>query len=262
MSLERPEWPEVGELAVASVRRIESYGAYVQLDEYGKVGLLHISEISSRWVRNIRNHVRQGQKVVLQVLRVDRSRGQIDLSLRRVSMDERRKKIEDWKKNRRAETLLRSAENTLGMTEKEIYEEMGAKLVEMYGSLYAGLEAAAKRGAEAMTDAGVPERIAKVFGEIVKDKIVVKRVTINGVFEITSMDPKGVEVIRRAVKETAEAAEKYDAKAAIYTMGAPKYRVDVTADDYKKAEAALEEMVAALQSSWSEQDGEVSFSRE
>ncbi|RJS86435.1 S1 RNA-binding domain-containing protein, partial [Candidatus Bathyarchaeota archaeon] len=49
----RPEWPEVGELVVATVRRIESYGAYVTLDEYDdKEGLLHISEISPSWVRN------------------------------------------------------------------------------------------------------------------------------------------------------------------------------------------------------------------
>jgi translation initiation factor 2 subunit 1 len=100
MSLGRLEWPEVGELVVTSVKDIKGYGAYVTLDEYqNKEGLLHISEISSRWVRNIRNHVRVGQKVVLQVLRVDQSRGQVDLSFRRVTGDERRKKIELWKKS-------------------------------------------------------------------------------------------------------------------------------------------------------------------
>ena len=104
MSLGHAEWPETGEMVVATVSRIESYGAYVALDEYdNKEALLHISEISSRWVRNIRNHVRENQKVVLQVLRVDPSKGQVDLSLRRVNKDDRRKKIEQWKKTRKGE---------------------------------------------------------------------------------------------------------------------------------------------------------------
>ena len=77
MGLGLPEWPEIGYVVIATVKRVESYGAYVGLDEFGeKEGLLHISEISSRWVRNIRNHVRPGQKVVLQVLRTDQSKEQ------------------------------------------------------------------------------------------------------------------------------------------------------------------------------------------
>ena len=131
MSLGLPEWPEVGELLVATVQRVESYGAYVSLDEYReKEGLLHISEISSRWVRNIRNHVRPGQKVVLQVLRTDLSKGQVDLSLRRVSRDEKRKKLESWKKARKAETLLAQAAQELGVSLDSLYGSGGGKLGE------------------------------------------------------------------------------------------------------------------------------------
>lgn len=262
MSLGRSEWPMVGELVIATIRRIESYGAYVFLDEYHKEGLLHISEISSRWVRNIRNHVREGQKVVLQVLRLDQSRGHIDLSIRRVSKDERRKKIEDWKKTRKAETLLKSAASTLKLDDVEMYEKAGAKLIDRYGSLYPGLEAAAKRGAEPLTEAGVPKRIAKTLAEIARDKIIVKGVTIHGVFELTSMDPRGIELIKGTLLETKKVAEANEAEVALYTLGAPKYRIEVIAEDYKKAEAVLENIVTATEASWSGQEGRFSFSRE
>jgi len=262
VSLGRPEWPMVGDLVVATIRRIESYGAYVYLDEYKKEGLLHISEISSRWVRNLRNHVREGQKVVLQVLRLDQSRGHIDLSLRRVSKDERRKKIEDWKKTRKAETLLKSAASTLKLGDVEMFDKVGSKLIERYGSLYAGLESAAKRGGEALTEAGVTKRIAKTLAKIAREKIVVKGVTIHGVFELTSMDPRGIELIKGTLVETKKVAEANEAEVALYALGAPKYRIEVTAEDYKKAETALENIVAATDAAWSGQEGKFSFSRE
>ncbi len=44
-------FPEVGDLVVATVTRVEDYGAYVKLDEYAGIeGLVHISEISTTWV--------------------------------------------------------------------------------------------------------------------------------------------------------------------------------------------------------------------
>ena len=262
MSGGRPEWPEVGDLVVVTVTRIVNHGAYVTLDEYdNKEALLHISEISSSWVRNIRNHVRERQKSVLQVLRVDPSKGQVDLSLRRVTQDERRKKLEDWKKNRKAETLLRNAAAALGRSEAAVFEEVGGKLVEHFGSLYAGLEATAKTGVKALVEAGVQEGTAKALEEIARDKIVVKGVTIQGVFEITSMESRGVDEIRGVLIESKILAAEHDADANLYTIGAPKYRIEVSADDYKKAEAAMNTIVEFTTEKWSSHDGKISFTR-
>ncbi len=262
MSAKRSEWPEVGDLVVVTVQRIVGHGAYITLDEYGdKEGLLHISEISSSWVRNIRNHVRERQKTVLQVLRVDPSKGQIDLSLRRVTQDERRKKIEDWKKNRKAVTILRSTAAALKMSDEEIFSEAGDRLENHYGSLYAGLEAAAKGGVKALVEAGVPEKIASALEEVVEGKIVVKGVTIHGVFEITSMEPRGVEEIKDVLLETMNLAMELDAEASIYGIGAPKYRIDLTADDYRKAESVLNEIIEQATKAWERHDGKITFSR-
>jgi len=83
VSLKKQEWPEAGELVIATVETVTDYGSYVKLDEFEKKGLLHVSEIASSWIRNIRDFVREGQKVGLKVLRVDSEKGHIDLSLRR-----------------------------------------------------------------------------------------------------------------------------------------------------------------------------------
>jgi translation initiation factor 2 subunit 1 len=258
----KPEWPEVGDLVVGTVTRVVGHGAYVSLDEHnGKEALLHISEISSRWVRHIRNHVKERQKAVLQVQRVDPTKGQIDLSLRRVTQDEKRKKLEEWKKHRKAETLITAASTKLKVEVDDFYKKSGTKIVEHYGSLYEGLEAAAKRGAEALHEAGVTKKASKVLAGIAEDKIVVKGVTIQGELEITSMASRGIEEIKKTLNEARKIAVEYDAEANLYSLASPKYRIEVTAEDYKKAEIALDKVVQFATEAWENHDGNISFSR-
>ena len=81
MSEHKPEWPESGDLVIASIESVMDYGAYANLDEYSRRGFLHISEISSARIRNVRDFVRENQKMVLKVLRVDVEKGHIDFLL-------------------------------------------------------------------------------------------------------------------------------------------------------------------------------------
>ncbi|MBM3292862.1 translation initiation factor IF-2 subunit alpha [Candidatus Bathyarchaeota archaeon] len=262
MSFGRSEWPENGEMVVATVSRIETYGAYVNLDEYeSKEALLHISEISSRWVRNIRNHVKEGQKVVLQVLRVDAPKGQVDLSLRRVNRDDKRKKLEQWKKTRKAETLLKQAAQTLMMTPEDLFNEINPIISTKYNSVYDALEEAAKKGVLVFNELGVKDKTAQVLADIAKDKIVVKGVTVQGIFEATALSSQGVEDLRNAFMDVKTLGDELESSVNIYTLGAPKYRVEVTSDDYKKAEIALDKLVKHAEKIWSGFEGNLTFKR-
>src|SRR6266849_8814448 len=132
----QPIYPEIGDLVVATATRVEDYGAYVKLDEFNGIeGLVHISEISTTWVRNIRDHAREGQKLVLKVLRVNPQRNQIDLSLRRVTGREKSEKMLEWKKERKAEAILKSAAEKLERPEPEI-DDLRTVLLDKFGSLY------------------------------------------------------------------------------------------------------------------------------
>ncbi len=165
MSERKPQWPEVGDLVIATIENVTDYGAYAKLDEYEKRGLLHVSEISSSWIRNIRDFVRENQKMVLKVLRVDVEKGHIDLSLRRVTKRERIEKIKSWKKDRKAEALLRGVAEKLHMTPEEVYQTAGSKLEEKYG-LYEGFEKLSTQGPEVLTELGVTEEVAKTFAQV------------------------------------------------------------------------------------------------
>src|SRR4030066_476110 len=122
MSERKPAFPEIGDLIIATIETVTDYGAYAKLDEYNKRGLLHVSEISSSWIRNIRDFVREGQKMVLKVLRVDMEKGHIDLSLRRVTKREKIEKVMFFKKERKAEALIKGVAEKVHLSVQEVYE--------------------------------------------------------------------------------------------------------------------------------------------
>jgi len=94
MSTEIQELPEIGEIVLATVSKVSDHGAYVILDEYNNVqGFLHVSEIAPGWVRNIGRYVKEGEKKVLVVKKVRSDRNEIDLSLKQISKDQKKKKL-------------------------------------------------------------------------------------------------------------------------------------------------------------------------
>jgi translation initiation factor 2 subunit 1 len=262
MSLRRPEWPEVGDLVIATVVRITDYGAYVRLDEYDKEGLLHVSEVASRWVRNIRDYVREGQKVVLKVLHVQADKGQVDLSRRRVTKRDKKEKIQSWKKDRKAEGLLRTAAEKLNISFEEAYEKAGVLIENAFGDLHDGLEKTAKDGIDVLLELGIEKDLAVTLEEIVKEKIQVSMVSVKGILELQNTKPKGVLVIKDTLKHAQDVGESQDADVKIYLVSPPKYRIVVSAEDYKSAESILETAANSAVEFISKNGGKGSFRRE
>lgn len=92
------DWPEEGELVVCSVKSVKENGAYLSLDTYpDREGFVFIGEIATGWVRNIRAHVREGQRLVAKVIGVKKDRDSITLSIKSVSEERRRDALQSWK---------------------------------------------------------------------------------------------------------------------------------------------------------------------
>jgi len=261
MALKKQEWPEPGDLVIGTVETVTDYGAYVKLDEFSKKGLLHVSEISSSWIRNIRDFVREGQKIVLKVLRVDTEKGHIDLSLRRVTKRERIEKIMFWKKERKAEALLRNIAEKMSMPLEEIYEKAGKPLEDEYG-LYEGFERAVKEGPDILTKVGVPEDVAKVIIEVVQERIHIPMVKVKGTVELRCVKPNGVKIIKEAFANAKKGEKLGNAKLRFYVTAAPKYSIEVLAEDYKQAEDVLQKVAQNVVSNVSKAGGQGTFRRD
>ena len=257
----KPEWPEFGDLVIVTVETVMDYGAYANLDEYNKRGFLHISEISSSRIRNVRDLVREKQKMVLKVLRVDVEKGHIDLSLRRVTKRERIEKIKSWKEDRKGEVLLRAVAEKVGLPVEEVYQKAGILIEEKYG-LYEGFEKVLKEGTEALTKLDIPEDIAKAFAQVAEERIRIKMVKVRGTLEIRCMKPNGVKCIQDALIDTQKAQKTKDAKIEFYVIAAPRYSVEVSADNWKRAEELLEKVSQNVITNITKAGGHGSFKRE
>ena len=71
---------EVGAIVEGEVTGITNFGAFVQLPE-GKVGLIHISEVSNVYVKDVHEFLKEHDKVKVKVLSID-ARGKIGLSIK------------------------------------------------------------------------------------------------------------------------------------------------------------------------------------
>lgn len=81
---------EVGSIVEGKVSGITKYGAFVALPE-GKTGMIHISEVSAEFVREIRDFLTENQQVRVKIINIDES-GKIALSLKRARAEEDAKK--------------------------------------------------------------------------------------------------------------------------------------------------------------------------
>src|SRR5690554_390329 len=90
---------KIGQIIEDEITGIKPYGAFVKVDKTTS-GLIHISEISDDFVRDIRYFVSQGEIVIAKVIDVDRSSGQLRLSLKALNYSHRKQRSETSKKRR------------------------------------------------------------------------------------------------------------------------------------------------------------------
>ncbi|KAF7426436.1 hypothetical protein PC9H_008804 [Pleurotus ostreatus] len=112
------KYPEVDELVMVQVRQIAEMGAYVKLLEYDNIeGMILLSELSRRRIRSIQKLIRVGRNEVVVVLRVDKEKGYIDLSKRRVSPEDITKCEERYMKSKTVASIMRHVASKVTVTD-------------------------------------------------------------------------------------------------------------------------------------------------
>ena len=258
MTSDTQELPEIGEIVIATITKISDHGAYVTLDEYNKIqGFLHVSEIAPGWVRKVNKYVRQGEKKVLLVKKVESGRKEIDLSLKQISKDQRKKKLLDVKRFEKEQGILKNIQEKSELTTKQI-EELEDKFLSKYDSVYDAMLNIAIKGNAEIDDLKLQKKVLTIIEDICS-KMKLPSVELRGVLEISNNGSNGVELIQKTLTE---AENSKDAKIDITYLGAPRYRLSLLSQDFKTAEKSLKPILEKIEKNVKKQNGLYNFSRE
>jgi translation initiation factor 2 subunit 1 len=256
----KQEYPKEGELVVGTVKNVQNFGAFIVLDEYqGKEGFIHIAEIATGWVKRIKNHIKEKQKVVCKVLNVDAQKDHIDLSLKRVNEHQKRDKIQEWKNSRKAEKFLEMTAKKIDKTVSQTYTDFANDLIKKYGTLYAAFEEAAF-DIDTLKKDGFKGNWLDAFEETAKQNITIPFVDIKGYITVQSFLPDGIKHIQESLL-MGEKSEYDDVEIKVKYIGAPNYMITVKAPDYKIAEDELKKAVERIQINIKKENGICEFHR-
>ncbi|MBI1969133.1 translation initiation factor IF-2 subunit alpha [Candidatus Woesearchaeota archaeon] len=254
MLYKKTGFPEEGELVLCHVTSVQHHSVFVQMPEYGKGGMIHISEVAPGRIRNIREYVKEGKMVVCKVLRVNQERGHVDLSLRRVTETQRRQKVDELKQEQKAEKIVEGIAKELKKPFEELYQVIIAAVCKEYPYLYLCFEDVAKGEAD-LEKLGLEKSLAAKLTEVIKQRIRPVEVFIEGNLSLSSYAPNGIETI----KSILIGLEQHGIT--IFYLGGGKYRLDLKAGDYKTAEEKMRKLTHAAVEKISEAQGEGSFVR-
>ena len=248
--------PESGEIVLCTVKKILPHSVFVSIDEYEiKEGMIHISEISPGRIRNLRDFVKEGKRIVCKVININKM-GNIDLSLRRVGTGIMVNKINQIKQEEKAEKLLEYIGKNFKYDLKKMYEFVGIKAIDSYGGLHEFFQAIVKDGEKITNELNIETRLSKYLVEVVKDKIKPIEVSVGGTLIIKSSSNNGLEEL----KEILTGLEKNQIK--VSYLGAPNYKIQAYAFDYKKAEQILNNAIESASKSSKKKQCEINFKKD
>ncbi len=257
MSTEIQEMPEQGEIVIATVTKIMDHGAYVSLDEYdGIQGFLHISEIAPGWIRSVNRFVKENEKKVLLVKKINPQRGDIDLSLKQVSKDQKKHKLKEVKKFEKGKTLLKNVQEKAKLSDSEV-EKLEDDIYSNFDSVYDAFIEIGRNGIDSIKDLKFSKKTKSVIEEICS-KIKLPSVEIRGIMEITNNSSNGIEIIKKTLLDVI----KKDPSIDITYLGAPKYRLSITSEDFKSAEKKMKPILEEIQGNIEKKKGQFIFTRE
>lgn len=224
--------PRQGELVIATVSKITNFGAYCKLAEYNDAeAFLPIREISSGWIKNIREYVHEGQKLVCVVNSMDKEKGTIDVSLKRVSTKDSKEKIRSYNLEKRLAALFLQTLKKSGETQGK--EELQNIVVTEFGT-YTNMVQSITADPKLFAQSKLPKKVKDSLVKLLEANKKQKRYIVSYLATLYTYDTENGAT---ELRELMEGIKKLGIE--IGYIGAPRYKFLSEGSDYADAESKI-----------------------
>ncbi|KAF2651199.1 hypothetical protein K491DRAFT_102499 [Lophiostoma macrostomum CBS 122681] len=243
------KYPEVESFVMVNVKQIAEMGAYVKLLEYDNIdGMILLSELSRRRIRSIQKLIRVGRNEVVVVLRVDKDKGYIDLSKRRVSPEDIVKCEERYNKSKMVHSIMRHVAEKTSTPIEELYQSIGWPLNKKYGHSIDAFKLSITNP-DVWNDVTFPN-------DVVRDELqsyIGKRLTpqptkVRSDIEVTCFGYEGIDAVKTALRR-AEAKNTPDNQVKVKLVSPPLYVLTSQCLDKTVGIATLEQSIKDIEES-------------
>ncbi|CAL5343682.1 unnamed protein product [Camellia sinensis] len=258
------KYPEVDMAVMIQVKNIADMGAYVSLLEYNNIeGMILFSELSRRRIRSVSSLIKVGRIEPVMVLRVDKEKGYIDLSKRRVSEEDIQGCEERYNKSKLVHSIMRHVAETMNLDLEDLYIHVGWPLYRKYGHAFEAfklivtdpdsvLNSLTREVKEIGLDGQEVTKVVPAISDEVKDALVKnirRRMTpqplkIRADIEMKCFEFDGVLHIKEAMRK-AEAAGNKDCPVKIKLVAPPSYVLNTQTLDKEQGITILNKAIAA-----------------
>ncbi|MDE1868575.1 MAG: S1 RNA-binding domain-containing protein [Candidatus Micrarchaeota archaeon] len=221
--------PKVGSLVIANVSKITKFGAYCRLPEYNDLEVfLPLREISSGWIKNIREFIHEGQKLVCLVSFYDKDKNTIDVSLKKVTPKNSKEKIRAYNLEKRLGALFAQAIKMSG--ERKDKDLISQKAIAEFQT-YTNLMDHATNNTPEFVGSTMSKKLKESIIKVLEANKKQKHFIVSYILKLSTYNTlSGAAELRGIFSDVKRLG--IDAK----YIGSPRYRLVAEGDDYSQAE--------------------------
>jgi translation initiation factor 2 subunit 1 len=210
--------------------------------------MILLSELSRRRIRSINKLIRVGRNEVVVVIRVDKEKGYIDLSKRRVSTEEILKCEEKFARGKTVNSILRHTAEVLKLTTDQEFEELYEKTAWKLDDIYKKPGYSYEIFKQCVTDPTVldvceiPAEWKSILISNIKRRLTPQAVKCRADIEVSCYSYEGIDAIKNALKEGLKLSTE-DKPIKINLIAPPVYVVTSSSLDREEGVKLLQEVI-------------------